>query len=249
MENLDSDATWLALEYIRGNLTNAEMDAVEARMAADRDFYQLVHDLRQMQNAESETHEPEHLTLAQAAADAHFNTQPPKRKIRWGWAIAAVSTAAILIFTVAMFANRGPSYIRDYFDPDEEIRLLGSQSVETFEEGMDRYQEGDYEGAASLWKSIPDTVAEYNTVSYYLANAYLAEGQLQPALDQLLILEKMNDQKYQDVRRWMLGLIYLDQGEKEKGEKELLALRNSGSDFKGSQVNEILASLSVDTRR
>jgi thioredoxin-like negative regulator of GroEL len=239
MENLDAETTWLALEYLRGNLSEEEMDAVESRMEKDRDFYLLVHDLRQMQKAQEAAHDPQISERAQEAADTYFNASTsPKQKVKWLWWAAAASAAAILVIALTIFMNGG-SYLDTYFSEAPPERTLSPSGTEIIRRGMEKYAQHDYPGAISDFETVPDTAQDYNTARYYLANAYLARKQPQRALDCLLILEARNDQKYRDGRRWLLGLIYLDQGETEKGEKELRSLQKD-SNYKNSAIKEIL---------
>jgi hypothetical protein len=254
MENFDEDTIWLALDYVRGNLTDAEMDTVEARMAADRAFFLLIHDLRKMQKAAT-VQDPEVSKRVQVAADAYFaceaeaeaevEAQPDEeapRRVRaaWPW-WAAGAVAAILIFSVIFYSLRGESYVERYFQRAEREQSLGAASPELLRQGMSKYATRDYEGAIQDFATIADTAQQYNTANYYLANAYLELGNPEAALKPLLNLASIGDQKYLEPRRWLLGLIYLDLGEKQKGEAELRALYDDKtSNYKESEIREIL---------
>ncbi len=241
MENLDADATWLALEYVRGNLTDEEMEAVEARMGSDRDFYLLVHDLRQMQKAEAFVQDPEVSARAQAAADTHFAGEARHRpKIKWYIWTAAASVVAIVIFSVVLFRNNGRGYVKTYFEREPQEQFLGPSAADALRMGMSKYDKKEYKEAIRIFQSIADTASGYNTALFYIANAYLDDGQQEAALKPLLILDAMNDPQYLDRRQWLLGLIYLDQGEKEKAEKEHRALYDDKtSHYMDSALREI----------
>lgn len=150
--------------------------------------------------------------------------------------------AAVVALLVMFFGNR--SYIDRYFSPRPEETTMAPSAPQLLKQGMNAYQNQEYQESISLFEAVKDTASGYNTACIYLANAHLQLDNSSAALARLLILERIGDTKYEDDRRWLLGLIYLDQGEEGKGKAVLRELYDDPStNYKKDELKGILESI------
>lgn len=102
----------------------------------------------------------------------------PTRSKGHYWAIAA-GFAALLAVTIwaVTGSNRSESLMAEYYQPDLGLPVvMGVIDDPVFADAMVDYKVGEYDEAIGKWSTISQDV-QNDTLSYYLASAYLANGQ------------------------------------------------------------------------
>lgn len=81
-----------------------------------------------------------------------------------------------------------------------------------FQDAMVAYKLGDYEEARTKWGGLLQQEPANDTLQFYIANAYLAEGNAQAAMPLYEAVAEGEASAFQAKARWFLFLAYLHEG-------------------------------------
>jgi tetratricopeptide (TPR) repeat protein len=131
------------------------------------------------------------------------------------------------------FENQGSGFRGDIEKVDDNVQLL--------RDALDRYDNGNYAEAVSIFDRITINDEIKYQVWLYGGNAYLIEGQIDKAkkMFQNIIDE---DAGYVIYAKWYLSLCYVRNEEYEEAKPLLEEIRDIGS-FKSKEAAEILSKL------
>ena len=242
MNNLEYQ-TELIEKYITKNISYDEKVEFDQLLSDDTEFKKLYNELDVLITGikssarKSMTHRLKELESTLPEIEIK-KSGISKRTISWiGTAIAAACMVGIL-WTVGVFSpENSVSYAAiysDYYKPYPNVVVSNNRgenkTLTAKEDAFLSYDEGDYNAAigkfSTLYKESPDPI-----ILFYLANAYMANGQMQNAQQYFLkVLE--NGTVFIDQSKWLLAISYLKSNEPEKGRELLDELKSYNNAYK-----------------
>ena len=224
-------------DYLFNRMSEEDKAEFEREMARDEELRNEVEATREVLRAErlkARTEEKERLLSMIRSEDARAH----KRTRLLAFSLMGAAAAVIALLFIL---NQQGSYLNQYFSPRPELNSMAPTAPDLLKQGMNAYKNGEFADCITSFAQIPDTSSEYNTALIYSANAHLKLGEVDQAQAQLLRLEAMDDTQYADDRRWLLGLIFLDRGEEDRGKSYLQDLYDDpGTTYHQSDIKEIL---------
>ncbi|MCU0384616.1 MAG: hypothetical protein MUE38_01220 [Flavihumibacter sp.] len=207
--------------YLLHSMTSEQRSRFETQLAADPSLQKELELQRQLLAITTiESFKAEQSTIENSSA-ASKPSAIVKPISKWWWA-----AAALLIFFCGFwfFQNQTATpqkLANQFFSPDPGLPVtMSSSSQYQFYDGMVSYKEADYEKAIAIWKAIPSSNRQSDTLHYFIGVAYLNRDQYNDALQQLLPLAEGNS-KWKEKASWYLSLTYLKLNQPQKAQKWL----------------------------
>lgn len=158
------------------------------------------------------------------------------KKLNWAYISTAIAAVFIIgLFLLLPFQSSNEEIFADNFKPYPNVLSSNVRGEQDFTKDAFYYYD-----LGELTKSI-ELFSGQSTLSYqdkfYLANAYLAEGEVDKAI--ILLEETKNGfSEFKEQSTWFLALAYLKADDTEKAKTELKLLSDSESSYQ--QKAEIL---------
>ncbi|MEZ4825540.1 MAG: tetratricopeptide repeat protein [Bacteroidia bacterium] len=215
--------------YLEGLLDAPDANAVESRIASDPVFADKVN-----------KHRAAHVAL-KAGAGIYLkerlqeeSEKKPRNGIvwhTWYWAVAAaVTLLAIIIgfrYTKTFYTDE---YIAQYYaTPYGAGSSRGEVRQDDFwAPGMQAFNAGEYEMAATLLDKIPLKDSHYLEAQLLLGNAYVLSGNYEKAQAPLKLVAESGDSRFVAAAEWYLLLALV--GSHEEADAEILAAKLSSEE-------------------
>ncbi len=130
-------------------------------------------------------------------------------------AVIAVLAAAGIWWSLRPTLNE--RLFTEHFSADPGLPVvMGATDDPAFADAMISYKEGRYADARAKWAPLLRAAPENDTLRYYMASAWLAEGDVREALPLLNGLAMESTSVFHDKARWFLFLACVRLGETEK---------------------------------
>lgn len=206
---MDNDRQ-LILDYLAGDLPEAEVTVLEKRLQTDTTLAQILRE------------EKERIAVLEAFRRAEVKgnirqeflkaktKQTKTRRMIWSGVIAA-SVAVLLLFWLQPFSSEvnaeelAGQYAEVFILPADR----GSEEVTTPE--VDSlyllYRQGEYEAALAGFEKLHQEQAKDQTILMCLGECFAQTGQYQAAAETFSLLDQQS--KYFDVARWKTALNYV----------------------------------------
>jgi tetratricopeptide (TPR) repeat protein len=157
----------------------------------------------------------------------------------WGGLLKYAAGIALLLGAALWWMLRPPANERlfaEHFSPDPGLPVAMSVTDDpVFAEAMVTYKEGRYAEARARWETLLQRKPESDTLRYYTASAFLAEGEHRAAIRLLEPLAVDPSTAFRQKARWYLFLAYLRAGEATKA----MALPVEEDPLRGEQARAI----------
>lgn len=155
--------------------------------------------------------------------------------------------AVVLLFAGVYFSssssNNSELYASYYTSSDLPSFTTRSGDDNLLSKATTSYRGEDYDKALSLFETYIKTSDAVDPLAYiYTGMIYAEKNQLDASISQLELLEKSNSI---DAERayWFKALVYLKFDDKQSAIKNLKVLQSSKSNYKKTQVNDLLDEL------
>lgn len=122
--------------------------------------------------------------------DFHRHLEAP-RSIRpkgWSkWAVAACTIGLLFVGILFFFSRTSEEKLfAQFYRPDPGLpTLMGVSDHYEFENAMVSYKMGNYGEAIEGWRQLLKTYPQNDTLNYFIGSAYLAEGNVESAVQSL----------------------------------------------------------------
>ena len=211
--------------------------AFAEKMQNDLDWENKINTIRLLKAGISEAAIKETLEKFHKEVKPATHHHAPVKGINSFKKILFAAASVVLIISIGFFVFKKDKYenaYAKYYKPDPGlITVMGIANNYAFEEGMVQYKNEKYEKALSFWNEPLKANLKSDTLLYFTASAYQALQQTEKAKNNYLkVLEYTSSAFYKDAS-WYLGLIYLENKEKEKAK---MLLQQSGR----AEVAELL---------
>ena len=193
--NLDiSSETLTQIEdYLLGNLSAEERQALAASLADDINLQEKVEQVKLMTMGIQE------IALAERMQEFHASlplatTEPAKIRgisIMKRWMVAASVLVVMSVGGWFVYKNlhQNQQLYADYFKPDPGlITAMSSTDNYVFDKAMVDYKTGNYSKSIATWKELQQNNPNSDTLNYFLGVASLAEDK---SADAILYLQKV----------------------------------------------------------
>ena len=200
-------------------------------------------DIRKFLKSEEATRIKERLNEAKETY-AVQNSVHKKRKFPY-WAAASIAILVLCSLGIYFSSQTTPSdlYVAYYSESDLPSVMQRDDTMNTLENGVESFKEGDYQTALSLITEYQNSSNEDATSAYlYAGMSYLELNKYQDAISQFEALSQSNllDASKGD---WFKALVYLKIDEKDNAKAVLAKIAASPSMFKHKEALEILEKL------
>lgn len=143
-----------------------------------------------------------------------------KIKISRLWTIAAVFVGIVLFSFLGYLLLRETNSKTDidlyaaYFYPDPGLPVVMSSTEEyDFYDGMVSYKEGKYEEAIAIWKKLPNSKLDSDTLRYYQGVALMNLGKIDDSAAFLDLITLDSQSEFHAKAIWYRALIHIRQNE------------------------------------
>lgn len=250
--------------YLEGKLTAQEKADFELRLTKDSELAKQYADLQDFMIAMQSFGRNELKQELQAIADMEalpadiFEQSTQKktresdvkvRKISYRKLISIAAVILIITVPTLMLLNKqkmSPEELyQSYFEvyPNVAAPIVRSESPKnSLEQAMAIYEQKDYKGAIDKLQKIKVETKDKEAVGFYLAMAYLANGNTNQAIEKFQKLQQQSLATYQDQTTWYLALAFLSNKELEKSKTQLIKLSKKDSFYK-NKATKLLKSL------
>lgn len=211
--------------YLDGELKDNELRQFEQRLQNDQEWKEKTESCQLIRIGIAES------ALAEKVKEWTPETTTPvsndNSKIRvlpsvLKWVAAACVILAIGTVTWWLIQRPGSNektYMAFYQPDPGLLTVMGPADAYQFEQAMVHYKAGEYRKAALAWESIRGTYAPSDTLHYFIASAWQAEGEWEKAEENYLIVVKDNKSLLYNDASWYLGLLYLRTDRKAEARK------------------------------
>lgn len=138
---------------------------------------------------------------------------------RWvGWA-AAACIMGLTVWGTLIFLSGSPEekLFAQFYRPDPGLpTLMGVSDHYEFENAMVSYKMGNYGKAIDGWRQLLKTHPQNDTLIYFIGSAYLAEGNVESAIQNLKQVIAVPESVFQSDAYWYFAL-----GQLKKNKKDL----------------------------
>ena len=171
-------------------------------------------------------------------------TSSTSSSTRWIFGIAA--GIAVLIAGVWFFMSQDASpeaLYADYYIQDHGLpsRMGVANNVE-FEEAMVSYKRGNYMEALPVFESLLRDEPENDTLHYYIASTYMAQGDIDSALEGFDKVDEVDWLKERS--QWYIALAYLKKGDVDEARNMLDTIAADQNHPYSSKAKELLPQIS-----
>ena len=154
-------------------------------------------------------------TLQAVRAD-HRESGPAGSGPNWTNLLKYAAMVAVLVFGATWWLGRPAEHERlfaEYYVEDPGLPVpMSAVNDPLFQDAMVAYKLGDYEEARTKWGSLLHQEPFNDTLQFYIANAYLAEGNAQAAMPLFQAVADRSASAFHSKARWKLFLAYLHEG-------------------------------------
>lgn len=240
MKCLEVEQGEMIERYVRGDLSETELDRLEEHVLACESCHEQLEDLSLLRAA-----------LAEDESEAIEEVTPPQR-IPWHW--IGLAAAAVLILALIVWPRLvgppGPggdaiARLAEVEPPPYEpktLRTNGSEAELQFREAMVPYQEGRFveaiPGLASAVAIDPNLVP----ARFYLGASYLLTGEAREAVDHLSRIAEIEGSPYREWALWLRAKASLGLGDMATARQDFEEVVKSGGDLE-AQAREVLNEL------
>jgi predicted Zn-dependent protease len=218
------------LRYLRGEMSREEEAAFQAELKADPKLYETYQFHKQVADGEAYRFKQEKKALLQAL-EAEQSAEPEsatskRRAPVYLWLAAGIGAAAVALVVFLILPGQSAQELSQaYFSPfpdytTETYRGGGPQPSEEsesiFDRGMRAYRASEYSVAINRLQEALEKGEKPALSHFYLANALMAKGKPDEALQHLTGLKPELRQDYQIQQQWYLALAYLQTGNEPK---------------------------------
>lgn len=239
MYNFEKDIE-LIKKYFDRKLTEREKEEIEKRMEGDIDFQEIFEDYQHIKKA-MQVHHRQKLkedlqVMAQNTPLSLGDGTQRKYLVSKSYLfIAAAGITALLMISVLFViphqlnSNRlFSSYYEPYPNYEEETKR-GNTTSSLYRQAFYQYTLRNYKEAIKLFQEILEEDPSKVVVQFYLANAYLASGEVFNAVRLFQELLREPDFRFKEATEWYLALAYLKNQDFEKSQKLLKKIAQSKS--------------------
>lgn len=160
-----------------------------------------------------------------------------KQYLRYAALLAILLSAAVWL----MRPSTNERLFAEHFLPDPGLPVaMGASDDPAFADAMVSYKEGRYADARAKWAPLLGAQPMNDTLRFYTASAFLAEGRINDAIPLLEGLAGDAASKFHIKAQWYLLLAYLRTGQSEK----LSAIRLDDDPLYGDRVRAIKTRMS-----
>jgi len=218
--------------YVLDRMDAVEHDAFEQRMASDAALRAEV-ELERENIRAVELGGVTRLLKGIAAEDV--------AKVGGGWTHYLKYAAVIaVVVTAGLWWSMRPSLNERLFaehfaaDPGLPVAMSATEDP-AFADAMVSYKEGKYAEARAKWSPLLQAEPMNDTLRYYMASAWLAEGDAQAALPLLEALSLESGSAFHEKAHWFLFLAHVRNGDVVKAQ----AMRFDGDTIHADRVRSI----------
>lgn len=204
-------STFEAIEaYVLERMNAAERMAFEQRMAGDAALREEVELERENIRAVELGGVTRMLKGIVAEGAARVNGANWSRYLKYAAAVAVLIAGAI------WWSIRPPHHERlftEHFAADPGLPVaMGTTAVPVFADAMVSYKEGRYAEARAKWSPLLQDEPMNDTLRYYMASAWLAEGDAAAAIPMLKSVSEEEASTFRVKAKWYLFLAYVRNG-------------------------------------
>lgn len=134
--------------------------------------------------------------------------------LKYAAVVAAIVTGAIWWM---MRPSLNEKLFADHFTPDPGLPVaMGGTNDPAFADAMVAYKLGEFAEARTKWSTLLAREPANDTLLYYIANAWLAQGEPEKAIPMFASVVGTPSSVFHDRSRWFLYLAYVRNGELAK---------------------------------
>ena len=228
----------LIYKKLSNELTSDEELIFEHRLAVDQAFAE---EYAFQQSAVEALTKSEEVAMKKKLQRAYQAVRERKRRRRRrGWAVAAVGMLLLVAGAMLWYQRYEavPLYEQYFtlYQPYPEVR--GAAEADTYAQAMQRYQQGDYAEAITLFNKLPSS----DRRNLYLGNCHWQLGDVAEAQRYFEAVQASNNSIMRQHTEWYLVLCYLRQGNTAQAQSQLQTiLAEEGLYYKEAQ--QLLAEL------
>lgn len=204
--------TFEAIEaYVLDRMTLAERQAFEHRMASDSAFRAEVE--LERENIQAVELGGMTRTLRGIAAEEHRGQRAGDRA---GYLKYAAAIAVLVVGGLwwAMRPSANEKLFAEHYVADPGLPVAMSATDDpAFADAMVSYKEGEYAKARAKWSPLLQQEPTNDTLRYYIASSWLAEGDAEAAIPMFEGLASNPGSVFQAHARWFLFLAYVRTGD------------------------------------
>lgn len=175
----------------------------------------------------------------QVARAEHREVDPAPAGSSWTSYLKYAAMVAVLILGALWWSTRPAANERlfsEYYVQDPGLPVpMSAANDPVFQDAMVAYKLGDYTEARTKWAGLLQAEPDNDTLRFYIANTYLAEGDAQAAIPLFQAVADAPSSAFQGKARWYLFLAYLQEGQLNALPDTML--RNDP--FYGERVREV----------
>lgn len=201
--------------FLDGELKDEELRQFEQRLQNDPEWTEKTESCRLIRIGIAESALAENIKEWTPVTNADVADDNNKIRILPGifkWVAAACLLLAIGTVTWWVIQRPGSNektYLAFYQPDPGLLTVMGPAEAYQFEQAMVHYKAGEYRKAALSWESLRGAYAATDTLHYFIASAWQAEGEWEKAEENYLIVVKNNSSHFYNDASWYLGLLYL----------------------------------------
>jgi tetratricopeptide (TPR) repeat protein len=226
-------------KYISQNITKEETEEFEKLISEDSSFIKLYEEMKLLVTGIENSARKSLLTDLKELDAKLPEIQLKKislshKRTRWiGWSSALAACVVGVVITINLFTSKESNYselynryYQTYSSLADANNRSGDKTPSVKDEALLSYSRGNY--AEAIEKLSPLGVTNDIEVKFYLANAYMATGQITKAEEnfkQVLNHESL----FTDQATWYLALCYLKMNQKDKAKTTLSKLVNNSN--------------------
>lgn len=197
--------------YLLGTMDPAARARFELEMAADAGLRDEV----ELQRENTLAVELAGITRTLQAVRAEYHQSAPSRN-SWMTYLKYAAIVAVLILGAAWWASRPAENERlfaEYYVEDAGLPIpMSAVNDPVFQDAMVAYKLGDLSEARSKWSNLLQNGPDNDTLRFYIANTYLAEGNAVAAIPLFQTVADATASAFHDKACWFLFLAYLHEG-------------------------------------
>ena len=230
----------LIQKYLKNNLSPDERLMFDTLMEHDMDFkadVDLAKNIKKVIRADQRVALKKELQTIDAAI-GQSKKKYPFLKLALAASVTILLLALAYLYTRPEVVSNEELFAQNFAPTTNVLHPLirGEDSLTQMQEIFVLYENASYEKFIQSFDNIDITNPDYR---FYLANAYLAIGNVNKAITILQTYLKNKNAKYKTKAHWYLALAYLKNDDSAKAKKELELIKNN-PDFKSEKIKKIL---------
>jgi tetratricopeptide (TPR) repeat protein len=209
--------------YVRGDLSERELDRLEEHVLACESCHEQLEDLSLLRAA----------LAADESAEAEAELES-SWAIPWRW--VGLAAAAVVVLAVLFWVRQvqppvpGGDRLAELamvqpppYEP-KSLRTLDGGGERRFREAMVPYQEGRFAEAIPVLEEAVELAPDLVPARFYLGASYLLTGESRQAVDTLTRVIDSDNGSYGEWALWLRSKAHLDSGEVEAARRDLEAV-------------------------